>query len=603
MFKYVFAVALLSSVALGFESGFVREWTNAREWDADAKAYCVDECKLYCGNCTEPKRCDPLTEKWCDYKPIDPDMSQCSPDDICVPIECECDYEVSGIQCERICKVECTEEQVICGQTLTATGCKQNDKCVHKGFDFNGKLCKGNCPVECGDDELFCPQPNTVDGCKKPEECVKKQKDHEDNICAHQQCPLECTKKEQLCGGSVDKWGCKEDDVCEPRKTSDQNELCPGTCPVECQNGEILCDGTIDYSDTNLKGCKGQDICHVKAKNENGVNCPLESGSQLCPKLCPPGEVLCEPSEGPLGCKGQKECETRSTNEKDEFCPSTSDCPTHCSTNQYNCANGVDESGCKLPEECVDKERGFDGELCPFHCPEICNEQQLFCLGGIDETGCRRSSSCRDKEEHRWGPGAETEPKEECPGYCSYFCETHEILCPSQLDPCNGCTIEELCREAIKNKEGIFCAGKELAGKDSQDTSLRKGGYLSYSHNCPKLCKEEDGEVLCPTYEDESGCKPEAECKMRVKDVNEDWCPSYSVCEKQCAKGYKLCVYESVNSKECKVEPSCVYKGKNKNDLYCAGHCPPICSAGELLVSSGFDAENCELPSVCEVVV
>merc|ERR1712154_737650 len=121
-------------------------------------------------------------------------------------------------------------------------------------------------------------------------------------------------------------------------------------------------------------------------------------------------------------------------------------------------------------------------------------------------------------------------------GYCPSQCLTHEILCPSQLDPCNGCPTEEVCREAIKDKNGIFCPGKEIEGLDSQDTSLRKGGYLSFSHNCPKLCREEEGEVLCPAYEDENGCKPEAECMMRTTDDNGDWCPSHSVCQKQCQK-------------------------------------------------------------------
>merc|ERR1712133_117423 len=88
---------------------------------------------------------------------------------------------------------------------------------------------------------------------------------------------------------------------------------------------------------------------------------------------------------------------------------------------------------------------------------------------------------------------------------------------------------------------------------------------------------------------------------MRTTDDNGDWCPSHSVCQKQCPKGFLLCEYETVDSKGCKVEPSCIYKGKNNNDLYCAGHCPPICSGGETLVSPGYDADGCELPSLCEV--
>ena len=218
----------------------------------------------------------------------------------------------------------------------------QNDICVHKGFDDNVQLCDGFCPVECEDDENFCPKENLPNGCKQPEDCLPKQKDHEGNICAHQQCPLECTETRHLCEGDVDEYGCKEEDICVLRQTSNKGELCPGTCPVECKNGEILCDGTIDYSDTVYQGCEGQDVCHVKAKDETGVYCPPDSASHLCPKACPPHEVLCEPYDGPLGCKGPYTCETRSKDDMDEFCPSTADCPVHCKTNEFNCPTGED---------------------------------------------------------------------------------------------------------------------------------------------------------------------------------------------------------------------------------------------------------------------
>ena len=81
MFKYVIAVAFISSVALS---------VNAEgEWDEDAQAYCVQTCESYCENCTEPARCGE-GEKKCGEQPIDPNMSQCSTDDICVPDNCEC---------------------------------------------------------------------------------------------------------------------------------------------------------------------------------------------------------------------------------------------------------------------------------------------------------------------------------------------------------------------------------------------------------------------------------------------------------------------------------------------------------------------------------
>ena len=83
MFKYVIAVAFVSSVALSVNA--------LGEWDEDAQAYCVQTCESYCENCTEPERCGE-GEKKCGEQPIDPNMSQCSTDDICVPDNCECKY-------------------------------------------------------------------------------------------------------------------------------------------------------------------------------------------------------------------------------------------------------------------------------------------------------------------------------------------------------------------------------------------------------------------------------------------------------------------------------------------------------------------------------
>jgi len=595
MFKYVIAVVFLSSVALG---------QNLGEWDPDAQAYCLEKCLPYCPNCTEPVRCT-ADENFCGKEPVDPNMSQCTTNDICVPKPCECDQvDDNGDFCERICEVTCQEDQIKCGVKDTVYGCKSNDICVHKGFsNDNIELCDGFCTVYCEDDELICPKDPLDNGCRQAEDCVPKQKDHDNNICPNQQCPLTCKDTEHLCEGAVDVYGCKEDDECVLKDTSNTGDLCPGTCPVECTNSQILCNGQIDYSDTILQGCVGQDICHTKAKDDEGVYCPPDSASHECPKACPQDEVLCPPYDGPLGCKGPYVCETRSKDDMDQYCPSTADCPVHCKQDEYPCPTGEDENGCKLPDECVKTERGFDGELCPLHCPELCTDEQVFCRGGIDETGCRGPSSCRDKTRHQWGEGyTDSDPPRLCPGYCPTQCESHEILCPSQVDPCNGCPTEEVCREAIKDKDGIFCPGKEEQGLDVDDTSLRRGGFLSFSHNCPKLCREQEpfGEVLCPTYEDDKGCKPEAECRERTTGTDGEYCPAYSVCDKQCPKGFKLCEYETVDENGCKVEPSCVYKGKNNINLYCPGHCPPLCSGGQELVSSGVDADGCALPSACE---
>ena len=83
MLRNVIAVFFLSSLAIGNFNPF------DRQWDEDKQAVCVDKCEDYCHNCTEPVRCGEGQRK-CGEKPIDPQMHQCSPDDICVPEECEC---------------------------------------------------------------------------------------------------------------------------------------------------------------------------------------------------------------------------------------------------------------------------------------------------------------------------------------------------------------------------------------------------------------------------------------------------------------------------------------------------------------------------------
>ena len=83
MFKYVIDLAFFSSVAHDISYPF------DRKGDEHARVYCIEKCEDYCTNCTEPVRCGE-GEKKCGEKPIDPQMSQCTPDDICVPENCEC---------------------------------------------------------------------------------------------------------------------------------------------------------------------------------------------------------------------------------------------------------------------------------------------------------------------------------------------------------------------------------------------------------------------------------------------------------------------------------------------------------------------------------
>ena len=393
-----------------------------------------------------------------------------------------------------------------------------------------------------------------------PSLCIAKKTNNQGDDCTLQQCPIICKDTEHLCHGDVEDDGCMEADTCVLRGVSVQGETCQGTCPVECQSGWIKCDGITIY-EPPFEHCKGQDICHVKARDTNGHYCPDNSASHGCPKSCPPEEVLCPADEGPLGCKGEEICRTRSKDDNGEYCSLTADCPTVCKPFEINCPGGHDEDGCKNPDLCIEQHRDFNGDLCPVHCPQTCEDDQVFCPGSRSPiNGCYGADQCKDKGTHVWGetPGAP------CPGWCPGLCANHEILCDSGIDPCNGCPTEEVCREAIKDVNGMFCPGKEFTlqteGEDFRETGKRRGGYVSASHNCPIYCREDRGEIQCPVYEDEIGCKPSALCIQRVKttDGKDEWCPSTSVCPKECPIGQKLCEYQDKDARGCKVEDLCV---------------------------------------------
>ena len=177
------------------------------------------------------------------------------------------------------------------------------------------------------------------------------------------------------------------------------------------------------------------------------------------------------------------------------------------------------------------------------------------------------------------------------------------------IDPCNGCPTEEICREAIKDVNGIFCPGKEytvlVEGEDYRENGNRRGGHLSASHNCPVYCKEWLGEIQCPVYEDALGCKPEASCVARqVRSVNEDgskeYCNAASVCPKQCPAGQKLCQYDETDPDGCGYEDVCITIGRDSQGALCnMDWCPPLCTGSQTLQDNGVDAIGCPVAPTC----
>jgi len=473
---------------------------------------------------------------------------------------------------------------------------------------MKNEICPGFCVHACEANQLTCEQPDDPsNGCKTPANCEDKDVSIDTGkYCDIQQCTLKCEVTHHLCEGEVKSDGCKnEEDKCVERQVTDQG-MCPGVCPETCQDGWILCEGQIDYYGDVHKHCKGQDICHVKAKDDNGIFCPEDSASHGCLKTCPPDQILCPPEEGNLGCREASECKDRTTNDKDEFCPDHSDCPTVCPPNHVNCPGGVAEDTCKNPDLCIEEHRDFNGDICPVHCPENCDpDTEVLCPGTKNPiTGCISKDKCIPKGYHLWG---ETEGAL-CPGWCPTVCNNDEILCPSMVDPCNGCPTEEICRQAIKDKNGKFCAGKEFTilheGEDYRENLKRRGGHLSASHNCPVYCKEWLGEIQCPVYEDVLGCKPEALCVERqVKseiDGVKEYCPATSVCPKECPLGQKLCQYAEDDQNGCHREDLCIDIPKNKYDVPCdIDWCPPLCSGAQTLQDNGEDENGCPNAPTC----
>ena len=155
------------------------------------------------------------------------------------------------------------------------------------------------------------------------------------------------------------------------------------------------------------------------------------------------------------------------------YCPSTSVCHSGCKTNEQICPGEMDVNGCKEPDTCHARGRGSAGNLCDFHCPGKCMENEILCEGTANDEGCREADTCIALSLKLTGPDA----GELCSGYCPISCQENEVLCPPQLDPCDRCPTEPVCRPAAKNMHGVFC---DLG---------------SESHNCPKYCDEEAGEV------------------------------------------------------------------------------------------------------------
>ena len=533
---------------------------------------------------------------------------------------------IDGVECPLICPPNCEEDEIECPGGNDDNGCPQNDVCISKGRANNGELCPGVCPVICTIDKITCSQPDDPDtGCQNGPICVPIKNDINGKECALQQCPVLCDESENFCSGDKDRFGCQEPDICVPKNISNTNEYCPGTCPVKCDNDEILCNGQKDCE----TGCFSPDTCVPKAKDVNGNFCPDNSASHGCLTKCCNETIPCEVTDGHLGCLGIIECVPLSHGHNGTACPASSVCPVHCKDNEIKCpVFEKDEDGCIKPDICVHQDRDENGDLCPSHCPVTCKDEEIFCPGHRNVLNCLEADHCVKRETKKWGD----DKGGLCPGYCPIKeCGEGELLCPTQLDPCDGCPSEPLCVQKQKDNNGEYCPDN------------------SASHGCPKNCAIDNYEatkefVLCEVVEDLVGCKPEAKCERRAINDNGEFCPGTSVCQTSCENDELSC-YDGVDNQGCRRSDVCLEIGNDKDGYLCQNRqcpktcqndqircpgkempngcidedicldlesfgvgndrqlcpafCEPICTEGSFLVENGKDDNGCTVPPTC----
>lgn len=488
---------------------------------------------------------------------------------------------IEGVECPLICPPICEEDEIQCPGGSDENGCPQNDVCMSKGRTNDGDICPGVCPVICSDDKITCPQPDDPEtGCQNAPICVPIKKDVSGKECSLQQCPLLCEESENFCSGEKDRYGCQEKDICVPKNISSTNEYCPGICPVKCEDDEILCSGQKDCE----TGCFSSDTCVPKEKDVNGNFCPDDSASHGCPIKCCNNTIPCEVTDGNLGCLGTVECLARSQGHNGTFCPASSDCPVHCKENEIQCpVFERDEDGCRKPDLCVHQDRDINGDLCPAHCPVRCREDEILCPGHRNLLNCLEQDICVFRETKKWGD----DKGGLCPAYCPIkACKDDEILCPTQLDPCDGCPSEDVCVPKQKDFNGEYCPDN------------------SASHGCPITCATESYEAtkeqyLCDLDADLVGCKPEARCIHRAINNNGEFCPGESVCQNNCANDEINC-YDDADSLGCRRPDICLKKGNDKDGYLCQNRqCPKTCQRDQIRCPGQVKANGCVDEDMC----
>jgi hypothetical protein len=145
----------------------------------------------------------------------------------------------------------------------------------------------------------------------------------------------------------------------------------------------------------------------------------------------------------------------------------------------------------------------------------------------------------------------------------------------------NGCPEAPECKDKVVDITGAFCP-------DPSD-----------SHGCPTTC--DDDEYLCDTFEDENGCKNEAECVEKTIGNDEEDCPKHSVCPENCKVNELTCPGD-MDENGCKNPDTCLTKTRDINGEFCPINCPGECLENEIHCEGLTTDEGCKGPDICEPV-
>ena len=402
-----------------------------------------------------PKVCDPLHEVKCDADTIqDGTQIGCETDEICKPKERATNGEFCPDESDSHgCPITCPEDHEKCPTRTLESGCKEQARCTPCKKDKNGECCptSSNCPALCQPHQRECIEYGEDDnGCPLPRVCVDVTRDYYGDLCPVY-CPGKCEKNQIRCEGQESNKGCPSPPFCVPVPKKlwgdDDGEWCPAFCPVYCKEWEQLCESVQDPCD----GCPTEAVCKPKAKDENGIYCPVESASHGCDISCKTLdglETICAAYDDPAapGCKERLTCLARPTGNDGRLCPSLSVCPKKCARYEKQCATGYDEHGCKLPDACIAYPVDDIGQQClDFECPPKCDEEvEKYCQGAykFNSLGqlCPERDYCIDRPLDKNG--------NRCPGHCDPTCVGGFQLKSSTGVDKRGCPLAATC-EAI----------------------------------------------------------------------------------------------------------------------------------------------------------